>query len=180
MMLYLKFWESDMYQRLLHQFALLANGLPFDWHFVLDNRDTVTPMIERARKNLSRNAPLMSGLLKTLYSSILRNCIAHSQYYFADTIVLLDEQGELKKTVSFSEWRGIITKTLLLHNGLEVLQKRVLDDYREQSKNNQGNIEVRVTNRDQSTRFEFLSPMQNRIFWVWSNNLIESGLAPMP
>jgi hypothetical protein len=179
LLLYLKFWESDMYQRLLYQLAQLSDSKSYDWSFKVDG--SVRKLMSKIQTILGVKSPLMSSLLSDSYQPWIRNAIAHSQYYFGDRhLVILDARGDDQAVLSFDDWRKIITQTLLLHNALQMLGDRVLTEYREISKLTNGIIEVRVIRPDNTEEIATLSPMRDRKYWVWTPNLLLSGFQPEP
>jgi hypothetical protein len=92
LLIYLKFWESDLLLRQLYNLVNLASGKYYDWSF--------TPPDAEKKKNSSgkfsrrpfiRNhiqapmktvCPKFYSLIEDNYSAQIRNAIAHSKYYF--------------------------------------------------------------------------------------------------
>lgn len=176
MLLYLKIWEMDMYQRLLLQIARLASGLPYHWQLKID---VDTPKnIYAIVDSLNTHAPKLSLLIKQLFDRRLRNAIAHSQYFFSDqTILTIDRNGNHEANYSFDDWRASISKTLLLHSLLEVMRDKLLLCYEPLAKAGSNGFEVLLTRPDGSTALHGISPIPHKVIWGWTESLRRSGLS---
>lgn len=176
--LYIKFWESDYYQRLLYQLSNLASGDAYDWKIKITG--DASSLIKGVRKRLGRPAPLVSALLKNLYSNELRNAIAHSQFYVAgDHLQTLSPTGEPSEVLPLRDWRRIISKTLLLHNELQALEDRVLADYRKKAEGKNWRLPIKMTTEGTPSEMD-VSPVSGRKYWAWTENLKKSGFDISP
>lgn len=131
LLIYLKFWESDLLLRQLYNLVNLASGKYYDWSFV-------PPDLTQKKKNNSgkfsrrpfiRNhiqapiktiCPKFHKLVKENYSAQIRNAIAHSKYYFLGRNLQLANKDENKfyelTNISFADWEIRFHKTLLFYN----------------------------------------------------------------
>jgi hypothetical protein len=171
MQLYIKFWEADMYQKMLSHLASLSLGKDFDWAFRLpeNTHNNHASVVSRCKKN----APLLSQLICDIYSHDVRNSIAHSQYFFTQRyITLLDEVNEVSDaSMSFDNWRKIISKTLLLHNQIDMKRQEILQWYAAQRV-----VEIKVVRKDNSVYYNTIAPFPNFQRWVPTSVLTEAEL----
>lgn len=126
MMAYLKFWEADLYQRMMLHLSRISLGRPFNWSLRIS--DNTSKNWNSVRAKLGRDCGPLKRIISAAYSHDIRNCIAHSQYFFTERIVtLLSNEGvPLEIDLNFDSWRDRFTKTLLFHNQLVVQRDRVL------------------------------------------------------
>lgn len=121
LLLYMKFWETDLILRRLLNFSNLAQGKPYYWDY--------SQTVFNARRNLIKDeiqkplefiCPLFYNLIDGIYSNQIRNAVAHSQYYFLyDTINLTnkDENKHYKLNgIKYDDWEVIFTELMLLYN----------------------------------------------------------------
>jgi hypothetical protein len=115
----LKFWESDLILRQLYNLTNLASGKYYDWHFGLSysRRPFIREQIQAPLKDI---CPKAYKLIEEIYSSQIRNAIAHSKYYFLGRNIQLGNKEENKfyklHNIPFDEWEIIFHKTLLFYN----------------------------------------------------------------
>lgn len=119
LLIYLKFWESDLILRQLYNLANLASGKYYDWHFSLSysRRTFIRGQIQAPLKEV---CPKTHKLIEDIYSAQIRNAIAHSKYYFMGRNIQLGNKEENKfykrHNIPFDEWEIIFHKTLLFYN----------------------------------------------------------------
>lgn len=131
LLIYLKFWESDLLLRQLYNLVNLASGRYYDWSFVppdltKKNNDSSGKF---SRRPFIRNhiqapmeviCPKFHKLVKDNYSAQIRNAIAHSKYYFLGRNLHLANKEENKfyelTHIPFADWEIRFHKTLLFYN----------------------------------------------------------------
>lgn len=120
LMIYLKFWESDLLLCQLYNLTNLATGEYYDWHNtkVLDSRmDLIRNKIQ---KPIEMICPKMYKLIEDIYSNQIRNAIAHSKYHFIGRALILANKDESVfyklYNIPFDNWEERFHKTLLLYN----------------------------------------------------------------
>jgi len=123
LLLYMKFWETDLILRRLSNLSSLAQGKPYSWEYsqiVFNKRRNIIQ--DEIVKPLRIICPLFSVLIDEIYSNQIRNAVAHSQYYILyDSINLTnkDQNPHNKLTrISFDDWEKMFTKVMLLYNFL--------------------------------------------------------------
>lgn len=140
LLLYLKFWETDLILRRLYNLSRLARGLEYDWNynqrFFNERRKIVKEEIQLKLKDIT---PKFYQLIEDIYSRQLRNAIGHSQYYMLyDKICLTNrKENNLYKldSVSYNDWEILFHKNILFYNYLigsfneysKIYQDQVLD-----------------------------------------------------
>lgn len=131
MLIYLKFWESDIIIKRLYQLVRLLNGEPYDWHFKLSSnpkeKETTIARHEAIRllirDKIEKHSPVIAKLVRDTYKTQIRNAIAHSNYWIVNRRIGLtnyvkkDKFSQLRN-ISFDEWIDIFHNTLILHNEL--------------------------------------------------------------
>lgn len=128
LLIYMKFWESDMLLRQLYNLVNLATGLHYDWSMVPPSMTKSNPG-KFSRRPFIRNhiqapieilCPKFHNLVMENYSAQIRNAIAHSKYFFLGPNIVLankDENEHYELTnISFTDWEIRFHKTLLFYN----------------------------------------------------------------
>lgn len=119
LLIYLKFWESDLLLRQLFNLSNLATEKYYDWDFILSytRRPFIRNHIQAPIKN---TCPKFYQLIEDTYSAQIRNAIAHSKYFFMGRNLQLankDEQEYYKYySIPFDEWEVRFHRTTLLYN----------------------------------------------------------------
>ncbi len=121
LLLYMKFWETDLILRRLSNLAKLAQAKPYYWEYSQkvfnDRRNLIKDDIQKPLESI---CPLFYKLIDEIYSNQIRNAVAHSQYYFLyDTINLTnkDENKHYKLSgIKYDDWEILFTKLMLLYN----------------------------------------------------------------
>lgn len=121
LLLYMKFWETDLILRRLLNFSNLAQGKPYYWEYSQvdfnKRRDLIKGEIQNPLINI---CPLFYELIDEIYCNQIRNAVAHSQYYFLYNTINLtnkDENKNYKLTgIKYDEWENMFTKLMLLYN----------------------------------------------------------------
>jgi hypothetical protein len=142
LLIYLKFWESDMLLRQLYNLVNLATGKYYDWSFTPPDLTTKKKKNNKKKKNDKKNnsgqfsrrpfirnhiqspiqtiCPKFYELVKENYSAQIRNAIAHSKYYFLGRNIQLANKDENKyyelTNIPYADWEIRFHKTLLFYN----------------------------------------------------------------
>lgn len=131
LLIYMKFWESDLLLRQLYNLVNLATGKYYDWSFVAPDlgkkkKDSAgkfsrRPFIRnRIQAPIETICPKFHKLVKENYSAQIRNAVAHSKYYFLGRNIQLANKEENKfyelTNIPFADWEIRFHKTLLFYN----------------------------------------------------------------
>lgn len=160
MLVYLKFWESDMTIKRLYQLTRILHGEPYDWYFKIqesprDNdctgsrQDIIRKLI---RDRLIKISPIISELITNTYKTQIRNAIAHSNYTFMGRSIVLtnfiekDIHSQLS-SILFDDWINIFHNTLVLHNECIRIGNIINEYYAKEALNNSGLSEVFITEK---------------------------------
>lgn len=80
LLLYMKFWETDLILRRLSNLAKLAQAKPYYWEYSQkvfnDRRNLIKDDIQKPLESI---CPLFYELIDEIYSNQIRNAVAHSQ-----------------------------------------------------------------------------------------------------
>lgn len=123
LLIYLKFWETDLILRRLYNLSRLARGLDYDWayhqNFFNDRRRVVR---EEILNNLKTITPKFCNLLDEIYNRQIRNAVGHSQYYFLyDAIHFTNKNENLQYklySITINDWEILFHKNVLFYNFL--------------------------------------------------------------
>jgi len=183
MLVYLKFWESDLLIRQLYELALLCQGKDYEWDFEVPGfaREGSKQDIIRSeiRDALNVVAPKFSNLIRGCYSTQLRNAFAHSQYYIVNDVISFLNYSEKPEahspipSLKFEEWSNYIHRTLLIHNELVRHLESIQKSYREQAKKN-GPVNVLVRGNTGTRYIQLVPDTRRRREWIFKNNMDKS------
>jgi hypothetical protein len=121
LLIYLKFWETDLILRRLYNLSRLARGLNYEWEyhqvFFNDRRKLVK---EEIQNNLKIITPIFYILIDEIYNRQIRNAVGHSQYYFLyDSIVLTNKKESIHyklNSITLPDWEILFHKNILFYN----------------------------------------------------------------
>ena len=121
LLLYMKFWETDLILRRLSNLSNLAQAKPYYWDYSQTVYDARRNLIkDEIQKPLEFICPLFYKLIDEIYSNQIRNAVAHSQYYFLyDSIHLTNKDGNKHyklNGITYDDWEVLFTKLILLYN----------------------------------------------------------------
>ncbi len=170
--IYLKFWESEMTLKKIHQLINLANHKNYRWNDLsreLYRRSSF--ILEKIIKPTEVSCPKFSKLVKDIYNTQIRNSIAHSQYFFMGNNIGYGNAKENLDSVyslSFKQWAEIIHKTLLVHDYLlqyfefygNIYLRKAID----------GPLLINVLQEDGTYELDEISPRASSndyTSWVW-------------
>jgi len=123
LLLYMKFWETDLILRRLSNLSNLAQGLSYYWEYSQDVFNRRRNLIQNDIKNpLTSICPLFSALINDIYFNQIRNAVAHSQYYFLHNSINFTNKAENRhytlNNISYENWEVMFSKVILLYNYL--------------------------------------------------------------
>jgi hypothetical protein len=126
----------------LFELVNILNGKPYDWYFKIGNgtglynyfgkrHEIIRIQIRDRIKNIS---PILYNFINETYKSQIRNVIAHSQYWFHSRQIMFNNKIENNPFcslggLSFEDWVDVFHNTLILHNQLIWLNKRINEFY---------------------------------------------------
>jgi hypothetical protein len=153
LLLYMKFWETDLILRRLTNLSSLAQGIPYSWEYsqnIFNKRRNIIQ--DEIVKPLSTVSPLFSVLINEIYSNQIRNAVAHSQYYILfDSINLTNkDQNPYNKLtrISFDDWEKMFTKVMLLYNFLIKNFNKYQAKYQDNARDKQFGLLVNFPEKD--------------------------------
>ena len=138
LLIYLKFWESDLILRQLYNLKNLATGSRYDWNFdpnkFWKRRELIRLEIQQPIKAIS---PLFYDLIDETYSAQIRNAIAHTKYYFLGRNInltnKLDNPHYKLFNIPFDDWEIRFHKVILMYNHIIGNLNRINIKYAEKS-----------------------------------------------
>lgn len=156
MLIYLKFWESDLIVKRLCQLTRIAHGESYDWYFKIgdksrdpNNRGTREQLWNKSIKDrLSSISPMISTLISEAYNVNIRNAIAHSSYAIIGNVIQFHDRynGKVRTfSMSFKDWYDIFVKSILLHNEYIGMNETIREHYAEFIRQNRDLMTIRIT-----------------------------------
>lgn len=180
MLIYLKIWESDSIIKKLYELAQILLGKPYDWYFKIGKGNGKYNYFQKRHEIMRKHirdaiqgvCPTFSQILKDTYKSQVRNAIAHSQYWFLNRQISLNnydknDPGSTLHSVSFDEWVDMFHNTLNIHNQLIWLSKTVNEHYAKIANENDNKVLVRITEKDGYTYDRYLYYRDTFQDWGW-------------
>lgn len=174
MLIYLKIFESDTFITSLYHLSRALNKLPYDWTFKLGNtvRDgnTRSHVIEKKIIPMIRNVcqPL-SESLNRCYNRMIRNAIAHSQYWIMGNYInwIFNERNS-GDNMSKSNWTNLFNETIAFHGNYLTLLKNVNEYYFAQAKEKKYKAEIRISWPEPNAKIEHTILYTREIFKDWT------------
>lgn len=131
MLMYLKFWESDIILKRLYQLTLLATQKDYDWYKEFHWKGKLMSHILESLQIINPN---IFDFFNKVYKSQIRNAIAHSDFsiMFRRQINLInfDSNNNLIHAISFEEWENYIHYTVLIglqmNKQMDLYQKKYI------------------------------------------------------
>lgn len=169
LMIYLKFWEADMILKKLYQLARLSSGEEYSWDFNIKKYKKGRQELIRLdiRDKMLSNDLRFGSLVNDLYSSKVRNAIAHSQYYFVERSIWFSNNGEHIPAITFEDWEVKFHKLVLLYNHIIKNFNNYHQLYVQKVKDKHFGLQVRVQD-DVSCSYKWLQFDSNYKRWYWS------------
>ena len=175
--IYLGFWESDYFQKVLYQLGRLVTGQPYDWHRVTPTETIVS--VESSIARFKKACPRFFGILNSNYDAEIRNDIAHSLFFAdVDGICFVKENSDDRRAFEDAhDWRYRFATTLLVYNAInkefaEYAKKLVAES------SPPHDLDIRVIYSDGHEEMKPISPRDEAKpeSWVWSSNQALSGM----
>ncbi|MGA1976726.1 MAG: hypothetical protein ABSG89_02605 [Bacteroidales bacterium] len=175
LLLYMKFWETDLILRRLSNLSNLAQSKPYSWEYsqkVFNKRRNLIQ--DEIVLPLRKTCPLFSILIDEIYSNQVRNAVAHSQYYFLYDAIHLTNKDENQfyelSLISFDDWEILFTKVMLLYNFLIKNFNKYQSLYQENVKDKQFGLLVCFPEKDLkgSQKTGWLKYDFNCKRWYWN------------
>lgn len=161
MLIYLKFWETDMIIKKLYQFTRALNGEFYDWYFKVSesNRDKTSTgtrqdiLRKSVRDKIKPHSEKLYQVIKDTYKTQIRNSIAHSNYSFLGRHIhpnnyIKDAPHASIRALSFNEWIDMFHNTLVLHNEYIRMNNLINDHYAKLASKHDNTMEILVTEKD--------------------------------
>jgi hypothetical protein len=174
LLLYMKFWETDLILRRLSNLSSLAQSKPYSWEYsqnVFNRRRNIIQ--DEIVKPLQSLCPMFSTLIDELYYNQIRNAVAHSQYFHLyDSINFTnkDQNQHYKLTrITFDDWEKLFTRVILLYNYLIKNFNKYQSLYQEEVREKQFGLLVCFPEKDlkgsQKTGWLKYDFSQKRWYW---------------
>jgi len=90
LMIYVHFWESKVFIRNLRQLAILSEGKEYDWHLNPKPEKTYEYIRDNIRTIFEQQNLKIFDVIKKCYRNQIRNAFAHSDLYFSNNNIHLD------------------------------------------------------------------------------------------
>lgn len=172
LMIYLKFWESELMLKKLYQLSTLAQGKDYDWHFTVSDDDSPQLIIrEKIRDSIIEKCPKYYSLLKTIYQSQIRNAAAHSKYY-----IVGQKLGFLNYNLpnapfdqfDFTVWEEKFHKLFLLYQGVSKRMFYLRSEYIQKQEGKHFGLQINIPNISSSSDMSFIKYVNvGRPDWMW-------------
>jgi hypothetical protein len=176
LLIYLKFWETDLLLRRLYNLSRLARGIEYEWEYkqsFFDNRRKLVK--DEIQSNLKDITPKFYKLIDEIYSRQIRNAIGHSQYYLLYNSIVLTNKDQNKAytidAIPYDNWEIIFHKTILFYNYLIYYYNEYSAYYQKQVQDKQNGLLVVFPETDNkgSSKIGWLKCMEGRKRWIWNN-----------
>ena len=163
LMIYLKFWESDIILFKLYNLVQLALGESYDWNLhngiIGQRRKLIKDHIQAPIKDL---CPKLSQLIEETYSNQIRNAIAHSKYYHAGRTIQLGNKSEnshyILSSIPYDEWEVRFHKVLLIFNHLINSQNNINQEHIDKVRDKHWGLSINIPEKTDLGL--------NKIFWL--------------
>lgn len=188
LMVFLKFWESDRFTKMLLMLVKLAKGEAYDWHFDFNNvygpnkrtgkreKKGRSYVLEDLIKEGSEEVcPLFSMLMQDCYSDQIRNAVAHSQFSMSQSHIGFsnyepDKTYHQLRSISFEKWEEHIVMVVLLYNAIIGNINRYSERYKNLSNDVPFAVPLRIIRADGEHTEELLAFTGQR--WAWYANVV--------
>ena len=174
LLIYLKFWESDLLLRQLYNLTNLASGKHYEWDFkVVHGRQSL--IRKHIQTPLKIICPKFYALIEETYSAQIRNAVAHSKYYLLGRSLQLansDPKNNLFN-IPFDEWEVRFHKVLLTYNFIIGNIQKFEDHYQNEVKDKHFGLPLSVPklNHLGLRKNQWVKYDDSRKRWLWSSQL---------
>jgi hypothetical protein len=176
LLIYLKFWETDLILRRLFNLSRLARCLDYSWEYDQKRFNERRKIVkDEIQSNLKKITPKFCQLLEDIYNRQIRNAIAHSQYYLLyDTIILTNktENSAYKlDAISYNDWEILFHKTILFYNYLIHFFNEFSKKYQEMEYDKQNGLLIEFPEKNSKGNNKIGWVKFNKDFsrWYWNN-----------
>jgi hypothetical protein len=169
MYMYLKFWEADMILKRLCQLVRLGSGLYYQWDLDLKKVTNRGDFIEKyIIADSEKTSPHFYQLISYLYDRVLRNAIAHSQYFFMGHQILLVNDN-VHNGFSREEWDILINKFYIFYAVFNEYLDLVDRCYFKKTAERHFGQQVRIVKRKMKRRpvFEWIRAFDETGRYIW-------------
>lgn len=177
LMVYLKFWESDVVLTKLYHLSNLAQGKNFDWFFSISKDDSRQILIRTLIRDSIKNiCPKYYKLIKDVYLSQIRNAAAHSQFYIAQDMLGFNNYNPSDHAplsqITFKQWEDRFHKLVLFYSSLIKWSNVTQKEYVSRQSGKHFGLDVRITERDGPEKHKWIKYVDTggRVDWMWYDN----------
>jgi hypothetical protein len=175
LLMYLKFWESELILRQLFNLKNLALGLDYDWTFNHKKFKWRKTLIENEILAPLKNiCPKFCELVEGIYSSQIRNAVAHSKYFFQGRNLQLanknDSTSYILYNIPFEEWEVTIHKILLLYNHIIGNFNRINNEHAKRANEMHNGLPLRIPKKSKHGLFKNQWVVYDEVYkrWLWN------------
>jgi hypothetical protein len=177
LLIYLKFWETDLILRRIYNLSRLARGLDYCWDYNQEQFNERRKIVKvEIQKNLQGITPKFCQLLEDIYNRQLRNAIAHSQYYLLYDEINLTNRNDKPyykiDSIHYNIWEVLFHKNVLFYNYLIHFFNEYSRLYQDLAHDKQNGLlivfpekTIKGNNKTGWTRFN-----ENLSRWNWADN----------
>jgi hypothetical protein len=176
LLIYLKFWESDLILRRLYNLTRLARGEEYEWIYDQSFFNARRKLVkEEIQKDLDRISPKFNALIEEIYSRQIRNAIAHSQYYLLYDSINLTNKDEnphyILGSISYDDWEILFHKTILFYNYLISNTNEYSEKYQKDVKGKHYGLMIVFPEKDSkgNNKTGWLKFDESFNRWYWNN-----------
>lgn len=176
LLIYLKFWETDLILRRLFNLSRLAQKLEYCWEYDQKKFNERRKIVkDEIQQNLKEITPKFYYLLEEIYSRQIRNAIAHSQYYLIyGTIILTNKQESSAyklNSITYEDWGVIFHKNILLYNYLIYFFNEYSIKYQELERDKQNGLLIVFPekNYNGNNKTGWIKFNKDSSRWIWNN-----------
>jgi hypothetical protein len=176
LLIYMKFWETDLILRRLYNISRLAQGIEYCWEYEQSFYDDRRKLVrDEIQKNIKIIAPKFYVLIDDIYNRQIRNAIAHSQYYLMyDSINLTNKEENphyILESISYSDWEILFHKNLLFYNHYIRCTNEYKSKYQEKVMNKKFGLLINLPESDESGNIKtgWLKYDKNNEVWYYES-----------
>jgi hypothetical protein len=134
MMVYTHIWESHIFLNQLSRLALVQLGKGYQWKDKIPHDGKANFINDSIIRRFEQSDGDMANLIKSCYSTDMRNAFAHSSYYVQGNQIRLNKDGFFAgASISFEAWDAVFVRSMLLSYLLNdmLLEKKnhFIDEY---------------------------------------------------
>ncbi|MBF9236998.1 hypothetical protein I2I05_06280 [Hymenobacter sp. BT683] len=187
LMVYLKFWESNRFSKMLLMLVKLANGENYDWNFDFNKvygPNKITGKKERKGRSYILEdlikdgsmevCPEFSMLMQDCYADQIRNVVAHSQFSMSQSHIGFSNYEPGKsfhqlRSIPFEKWEEYITMVILFYDSIIGNINRYNNHYISLGEGEPFALPLRINRTDGSFYEELYA--YTGVRWAWYSNV---------